>query len=330
MSNYKKICSNLLKNLPEKQKKVVSRRFALSSGTSPAGTTKGETLESIGKDFGITRERVRQVENDAFLKLKPEIKKYQSIFESFKKYLKNRGGLEKEEDLLNELGGKKEKKQVYFLLNLNDDFKRFAENNEFYALWFLNKDYLDYAKKAVSSAYNLLLRTKKPLSLKEINQNLSVSQNYLKYYLESSKKILKNSEKLFGLKNWPEINPKGVKDKAYLIFKEKQKPLHFSKVANLIGSALPQTVHNELIKDPRFVLVGRGIYALKEWGYYPGQVKDVIFKILKEEKKTLSKEEILNKVLKQRLVKKNTVFLNLSNKNYFFKNSKGNYAIKEA
>jgi DNA-directed RNA polymerase delta subunit len=124
-----------------------------------------------------------------------------------------------------------------------------------------------------------------------------------------------------------------------LVFKKHGKPLHFTKVAELIDKFnynLPnkktysQTVHNELIKDSRFVLVGRGIYALKEWGYERGYVKDVIFQVLKSAQKPLDKEEILEKVLKQRIVKENTVLLNLSNKNYFLRTSKGNYTIKEA
>jgi len=166
----------------------------------------------------------------------------------------------------------------------------------------------------------------RPLKLKDLKNGTSPNLSFL----EISKKIQKNSEGLFGLREWPEINPKGVKDKAFLVFKKTQKPLHFVQVAQFIDSALPQTVHNELIKDPRFVLVGRGIYALKEWGYEQGQVKDVISKILKEARNPLSKEEILEKTLKQRLVKQNTVFLNLSNKKYFFRTGDGRYTIQES
>jgi len=99
-------------------------------------------------------------------------------------------------------------------------------------------------------------------------------------------------------------------------------------VAKLVEGALSQTVHNELIKDPRFVLVGRGIYALKEWGYTPGQVKDVIFKILKEDG-PLTQSEILERVLKQRLVKESTILLNLNNKKHFLRDTQGRYQIKE-
>ncbi len=147
--------------------------------------------------------------------------------------------------------------------------------------------------------------------------------------MEVSKKIQKNKEDLFGLKDWPEINPKGIKDRAYLVFKKIEKPLHFAEVANLIEGSQIQTVHNELIRDSRFVLVGRGIYALTEWGYYSGQVKDVISKVLKETGKPLTKEEVLERVLKQRLVKENTILLNLSNKNYFLRDPQGRYMVKE-
>ena len=129
--------------------------------------------------------------------------------------------------------------------------------------------------------------------------------------------------------DWPEIRPKGVKDRAYLIFKREQKPLHFIDIANLIdNNAHAQTVHNELIKDERFVLVGRGTYALREWGYEPGTVREIISKILEEEKTPVSKEQLLKKVQKQRLVKDNTILLNLSNGEYFLKDENGNYSLK--
>ena len=91
-----------------------------------------------------------------------------------------------------------------------------------------------------------------------------------------------------------------------------------------------QTLHNELIRDPRFVLVGRGIYALKEWGYEEGYVKDIILKILQKAKKPLSKDEILQEVLKRKLVKKNTVLLNLANKKYFLRTPQGKYTFHQA
>jgi len=375
--DYSKICASLLRTLPQKQKEVILRRFALSSVALPGEAgAKRETLESIGKDIGVTRERVRQIEKDAFLALKPEVKKYQKIFQYLKDSLKKTGNLRKEESLLQELGGEKfqikENKssslsspslressmnEVYFLLALGEDFERFGETKDFHSLWTIDRKAWSFAQKIINSIYEQFRKTGKPLKLEELNPKVLTSytelpkgtkgeKRFISSTLEVSKKIQRNAEGFFGLKDWPEINPKRIKDKAYLVFRKTQKPLHFTQVAGLIDSAsrasakggeenlfsstLPQTVHNELIKDSRFVLVGRGIYALKEWGYEEGVVKDVILNILKTAGQPLKKEEILEKTLKQRLVKENTVFLNLSNKKYFLRNSEGFYTIREA
>jgi len=341
--NYQKICRELLKDLPERQKEVILRRFGLTSPQGPGGG-KRETLEAIGRDLAITRERVRQIEKGGFLKIKPKIAKYQRVFQYFRQELKKCGGLRKEEILLRELGGKKQKPQIYFLLTISDNFERFGEvkegkpsfpsltfareNEDFYSFWALNLDSLNAAKDVIDALSGKLKEIGKPLSLKEMSSFFSPANPALAYYLEVSKKILQNSNGLYGLKDWPEINPRGVKDKAYLVFKKLGKPLHFEEVAKLVEGALSQTVHNELIKDPRFVLVGRGIYALKEWGYTPGQVKDVIFKILKEDG-PLTQSEILERVLKQRLVKESTILLNLNNKKHFLRDTQGRYQIKE-
>lgn len=326
--DYKKTCLNLLKDLPEKQKVIILRRFGLESG-------KRETLESIGKDFGITRERVRQIESDGFSKLKSKIETYQEIFKYFYNEIKKNGGLKKEEILFSQLEEENSKPYVFFLLTLGEPFKRFFETKEFYSFWTIDSNFAELAKKIINFLFNKIKEKNQPFSLKELSslcvKNFQIKEDVLSNYLEVSKIIQKNQENLYGLKIWAEINPKSIKDKAYLVFKKELKPLHFSQVSQLIGpDALTQTVHNELIRDTRFILVGRGLYALKEWGYESGDVKDVISKILRESQKPLSKEIVLEKVLKQRMVKGNTVLLNLCNKKYFLKNSQGEYTIKTA
>lgn len=327
--NYAKICQNLIKDLSPRAKEVISRRFGLNP---PAGGGKKETLEAIGKDYGITRERVRQIEEDGFLRIEPKIGQFQKTFQYFTNQLKNFGDLKKEDVLLQKLGGRRFQPQIYFLLTLGPNFEKVGESDELYSLWTINQNSLVLAKKVIDSFDNQLKKNNRPLGLKDYNPLATFAppnRQVLLAYLEISKKIQKGPEGLFGLKDWPEINPRGVKDKAYLVFKKTKKPLHFNRVAELIDEALPQTVHNELIRDERFVLVGRGIYALREWGYEPGQIKDIILKTLKKAGKPLTKEEILKKVLQQRLVKENTVLLNLSNKKYFLKASKG-YTVRKA
>jgi transcription antitermination factor NusG len=79
-----------------------------------------------------------------------------------------------------------------------------------------------------------------------------------------------------------------------------------------------------------FVLIGRGIYALREWGYTEGQVRDVIMDILRSTKNPLTKEEVISLVSEKRIVKKSTILLNLQNKKVFSKDSTGKYKIRES
>ncbi|MFH1181307.1 MAG: sigma factor-like helix-turn-helix DNA-binding protein [bacterium] len=321
--NYDQICQDLIKDLSSKQKEIILRRFALQGG-------KRETLEAIGKDLGITRERVRQIKEGGMSQIRPKIKNYQGVFRYLKTYFQKFGGLKNEKDAFCDLAGDKWQNQIYFLLNLDGGFERFRENKNFWTFWAADKDGLNKAKEAVDLLYKKIQQIGKPLFLKEVAAIAPVKGLVLEAYLGISKKILKNKEGLFGLKIWPEINPRGVKDKAYLVFKKEQKPLHFRDLSQMIEGSLVQTVHNELIRDSRFVLVGRGIYALQEWGYKPGQVKDVIQNILKEEGRPLAKDEIIGKVLKQRMVAQNTILLNLGDKDCFQKDSQGKYWVRES
>lgn len=329
--NYQKICADCIKGLPQRTTDIIERRFGLKAGSR-------ETLEAIGETYGITRERVRQIENEGFSKIRPRIEENQKIFKYFEDTLVSFGGLKKEDDLLEFLGGKKYQNHVFFLLANRQGFERFLDDNDFYSFWAIEKEPVTKAKKVVKLTISRLKKEKTPLSLNELLRNQRLNKDVFLSYIGISKQIQKNPEEQFGLKDWLEINPRGVKDKAYLVLKKEEKPLHFVKVAALIEK-LPfpsqkkthlATVHNELIKDSRFVLVGRGLYALTEWGYTPGVVRDIIYKTLKESKKPLSKKEILKKVLKQRFVKENTIALNLQDRDCFVRDDKGKYTIKEA
>lgn len=329
--NYQKICQNLIDDLPQRQKDIIEQRFGLKNG-------RRKTLQAIGQGYGITRERVRQIEEDGFSKIKPKFEKCQEVFKNFEDQIQKFGGLREEEKLLNSLGGSKFQNQAFFLLTISPKFQRYAENKEFYSLWAIDSNSLNFAKEVLNFLSKKFLKIDQSLNfeelLKEANLNFErkLVPQALQSYLEVSKRIQPGLNKQFGLKDWPEINPRGVKDRAYLIFKKEKKPLHFAEVTRLINNskfekisqptALVQTVHNELIKDPRFVLVGRGFYALREWGYQPGEVKDIISMILSQEKKPLTKEEIIEEVLKQRIVKVNTILLNLSR---FPKTADGKY-----
>jgi len=335
---YQQLVNEAIKNISnQRTRDIVYLRFGLEDGQR-------QTLEAIGQKYGITRERVRQVEEAAFSDFRSPttMNLFKPTFRLIDNFLNQQGQLAREERLLSSLteieNPHPSRGALFFILTLGKDYQRFVESDNFYSLWSNSPDALDKAQSLIDKLASKLEERKEPVSLdyistcfKEIDSSLS--KKALLSYLDVTKQINQNCFGQFGLNRWPEINPRGVKDRAYIIFKEQARPLHFREVAELINQAnlssnlaQAQTVHNELIKDGRFILVGRGTYALKEWGYQPGTVKDVIAQTLKEAG-SLTKEEILDKVLKNRLVKKNTVLINLQNRNYFIKEEDGRYKL---
>jgi hypothetical protein len=341
--NYSQIYAKLTKGLSPKTKDIFDRRFGVK--TTAKGKDEGvqiETLESIGKSLGITRERVRQIEEVGFNFIKKNHQEtLDKLFSQFRAYFNEKGGFKREEVVLSDLGDTKNKPYVLFLLTLGNEFARVCGKKDYHYFWVSQPQ----EEKAVKETLNSLvsdiekhgsLLTKEELSAKFASQ-YNLTNETLASYLEISKKIQENKEGKLGLIDWPEIKPRGVKDKAFLVFKKEQKPLHFREITTLIDGleygksskkTHPQTVHNELIKDKRFVLVGRGTYALSEWGYVPGTIKDIIAKVLKEKPQLVSQDEIVKEVLSQRLVAKNTVLINLNNKKYFTKDSSGKYFVQ--
>ena len=335
--NYQKICSKILTNLSQRQEEVILRRFGLEKEEK-------ETLERIGQNFGITRERIRQIEVDAFNKIErqKEEKDLKKVFTLFEQYLREKGGLKREDVLLTDLAGNRVlQNHIFFLLTLGDSFHRFPENQDFYSLWTIERNLLQKAKNISENVIKKFERDKKSL-LEENFFNLAKNEKDPELFLssiESTKRIIRGPLGNFGLVDWPEIKPRGIRDKAYLTLKKNGEPLHFREIAALASKlegeacrkkdVFSQSVHNELIRDERFVWVGRGIYALREWGYNSGTVRDVIQEVLQKSKEPLTKKEIVREVLAQRIVKENTVLLNLQNKKFFLKDNQERYNLRK-
>ena len=216
-----------------------------------------------------------------------------------------------------------------------------SENDLYYDRWFTKEEAADKAEEIVESVVQELENGGKSVSADDLARLFAGSaeralgasfkgKKAVDSYMSISKSIGQNPYGEYGLVSWSSINPKGVRDKAYVVLAKMGKPLHFSEVANAINKvgwskkkAHPQTVHNELIKDNRFVLVGRGLYGLTEWGYEPGTVKDVIRTVLAGAGSPLPKEKVIERVLEKRFVKANTIFLNLQDKKHFKKAGEG-------
>ncbi len=259
--------------------------------------------------------------------------------EELKKLIHTLGGIVVEQDLLDHVSkDKSNQSNVNFLLVVGHPFKKIKEDEDFKHRWFIDEGLANKVHGSLKKLYENIADDELVTEPEMIKTFLSyiedVSEEYrkeeiAKRWLAISKKISKNPLGEWGRTKSSNISTKGVRDYAYLIIRKHGSPIHFREVANAITKVFNKkahvaTTHNELIKDPRFVLVGRGLYALKEWGYISGVVKDVIRKILEKEG-PLTKQEIVSKVMKERYVKENTIMINLQNKKFFKKNKDGKY-----
>ncbi len=335
----KQTTKRLLGTLPDRAHEVLVKRYGLGKNIEKM------TLDAIGKLYGITRERVRQIENYALANIRKSdaYKAEKNVFSEIEELLHSLGGIVVEEDFLGHMAKDKSlQNHIHFILVIGDIFKKRKEDDEFKHRWHVNEELAKQVESSLRKLYEGLSVDDILLESEIINKFLGhlehVSEKYknqeiVRRWLLLSKNLGKNAIGEWGVAHSPNIKTKGMRDYAFLVIRKHGSPIHFKEVAKQITQVFKKkahiaTTHNELIKDKRFVLVGRGLYALREWGYMSGVVKDVIKSIL-EKYGPLSKDEIINKVMKERYVKENTIMVNLQNQKHFKKNKDGKYEIIE-
>jgi len=330
------LVKKLLAAASERSRKVLMQRFGL--GTS----AERETLEAIGDRLNITRERVRQIEAAGLANIRASkvFKEATAAFDEVKKYIESVGVIVSEDELFAMLGkDEKARNRFRFLLMVGAAFLRERETDDFLARWHVDHATAGKIHEALTRLYSSLsddeVLTEGELldrfleELKGINDAYK-NEEVLKRWLSLSKHIGNNPLAQWGKASAAAIRIKGIRDYAYLAVKRHGKPMHFSEVSKAIASLFSKkahiaTTHNELIKDPRFVLVGRGLYALTEWGYQPGVVREVIREVL-DKNGPLKKDDIIKHVRLARFVKDNTILVNLNDSRYFKRMKDGRYS----
>lgn len=333
----KQVTKELISSLSLRSRDVMIKRYGLGKDYEPM------TLDAIGKNYNITRERVRQIENHALgiIRKSNKYTEQKSAFEEIEKIITDLGGIVVEKDFLDYISSDKSiQSHLNFLLVVGHPFIKVKEDEDFKHRWFIDSAISDKVQDSLKKLY-VSLKDEDLLSEPDIiksflNHIEGMSEKYkneeiAKRWLSISKKIGKNTLGEWGKTNSSNINTKGMRDYAYLIIRRHGSPIHFREVVKGIMDVFKikahvATCHNELIKDSRFVLVGRGLYALSEWGYMSGVVKEVIKKVI-EKNGPLTKSEIIEKVLKERYVKENTIIINLQNPKLFKKDKDGKYDI---
>ena len=319
----------------EREREIVSRRFGLFD--------RKETLEQIGEMLGITRERVRQLEKSVITKLRsageqgtlPHVSDFQSRIMT---QLQTMGDAARVTTLTASLvkdPNKVEQARTAFLASLCPELIVISEDDHFYNSVGIKATQDEKALKvAVAKIIETVKKLAEPKPIAEIAAAANFENAKQTEALASTSKALATLNGRWGLVKWPMVNPKNIRDKIYVILKEHGKHLHFNEIAEAIKDSefkrkdvTTQAIHNELIKDKRFVLIGRGIYALKEWGYEKGTVADIISEVLKKAGEPLHRDEIVKRVLESRYVKETTILLNLQGKPQFKRVAKATYDL---
>ena len=342
--NINKVVGQLLAALNTRNKDVISRRFGVKSGRK-------ETLDAIGKSYGITRERVRQIEEVALKQLRSHIdsgfdKNLAPYLSLAKATLEDNGGTLREDNFFGRVFGDTSDKSsvaaLTLILSLDNQMKHFNETDNLHSFWSLSDKHADNSVKLANSLVNIFNKNEESVhedglfNFYKKASTASCNQDAFNASIDICKDVSKNIFGEVGLITWPNIKPRGVRDKAFLVLKKDGTPKHFRDITKLINitnfssnKANVQTVHNELIKDKRFVLIGRGTYGLAQWGYKAGTVKDVLVDLLRSSSKPLAKAELVSQVLSHRMVKENTILLNLQDSKVFKKTENGSYTLKE-
>ena len=320
----------------DREKEIISRRFGLKGYK--------ETLEQIGETLSITRERVRQLEKAILIRLQvsaeenqiPELAAAEKVLV---RNLTEMGRVAKLSDLADKVYGKSasasEKTGIYFIATFAKSLTVIEDNDRYYAAVGI----AEYGsgleiKERADEIVKIIKTNKAPMTLEELDSKLNYEHPDHIKAVASISKLLATLNGVWGLAKWPTVNPKNIRDKIFVILETKKEPMHFSDIAREIKESnfkrknvTVQAIHNELIKDARFVLIGRGIYALSSWGYKKGTISDIIKSILGKSEEPLTREEIVKQVLRVRKVKETTILLNLQNKELFKKVGKNLYTL---
>jgi hypothetical protein len=335
--DIEKIVQDILGTIEhEREREIVARRFGLFD--------RRETLEQIGELLGITRERVRQLEKAIVGRLKatadkdlPHIKEVEAALSA---HLKQMGNVARISDITPRVtagSSKFDQARIAFLAQLSPGIAVIEDNDHFFHAIGLASEHTEKViREQVGKIIEAVKSIGEPTDIATVSSQVGNKDPKHVEALASISKSLASLHGRWGLVKWPMVNPKNIRDKIYVILHDNKKPMHFSEIADSIKGSdfrrkdvTTQAIHNELIKDKRFVLIGRGIYALKEWGYKKGTVADVIAEVLRKEGGPLHRDEIVKRVLKSRHVKETTILLNLQGKPQFKRVAKATYTFSE-
>lgn len=271
----KELLSPVWRKLPSRTREILELRFGVG-GASPA------SLQAVGDQWKITRERVRQiiVRTGEMLKIKPRspLGRVQYLL---RRHLRRHGSVMVEEKMYASLGLREGDRQARGVLRtvlfLDKKVGFCLHRKGFRTYWYLSPASPAFVRRICREAREIFRRRGKPLTLKGLaevfrKRGREIGEVELDAVLSADSLIGRSPFGRWGLAEWPSICPRLTADKVYLVLEHLGRPVHFEELTEEIKRVhfdermpVAGTVHNELMRDERFVRVGRGTYALAEW-----------------------------------------------------------------
>lgn len=337
--NIPQIVDNALEVLSEREKDVVLRRFSLQ------GREK-ETLDRIGRSYDVTRERVRQIEVEAMKKLSvlysdPNLKVLHALAWGI---LEKNGRIMEEDRLISEMIKSFASTSIVDMpgiklsLQMSPHMLKKDRNQFFRSFWRTSEIRLPEIKNCARQLKKALKAQKEVMSVSELqNAVLTEMQDIAPSVLRIDFEF-KETPQGWGLSKWRDINPRSIRDKIMVTLRKHGKPMHFRDVVKHVTEDFPsrktvtsQAIHNELIRQDGFPLVGRGLYGLQEWGMASGTVADLLVEVFEDaDGRPLGRKEIIEKVLEKREIRLGTISLNLQKYECFVRVGRAKYIYDEA
>lgn len=335
-----------LDTLKTREASIIRKRYGL-------GTAKESTLQEIGAELGVTRERVRQIEQQGLLRFREQLSKgtLADIVRLASEMIRQHGGVIACDTFFSRFLPESQqtpasRQTVRFLLEQLPEVRSVAAERKAASFYATSEAHALAVTQTLPLMVEALEQAKKPMNtaalLTSFTTNAAsegirylVTEPFLESALEIGKDFVEAPDDAWGLAVWPDINPRNIREKTLFVLKKTGTPLHFKEIADKIRESkfdekrvTPQAVHNELINGDDFVLIGRGLYALRDWGYIPGTVADVIRSILNKSDEPVERDQIVDEVLKQRHVSRNTILINLQEKTSFRRVGEHAYTVE--
>lgn len=334
-----------LDTLKSREVEVIIRRSGIRDGQT-------ETLQEIGEGYGISRERVRQIEKQGLKRFREQLDKapLSDILRLAVGLVREAGGVIGADSLAREFLPESQHAPpgvaaLTFLLETSRAVVVSPADKQAAACYALTESHVAAADAISPMLQEVLTDKRQPMTPAELLTSFAkrddlgdhshlVTEPFVESILEIDERFVPIDDGRWGLADWSEINPRNIREKTLYVLKETGTPLHFTDVTEKIRAAkfdakpvTTQAVHNELINGTQFVLIGRGIYALGDWGYLPGTVSEVIKHVLVKAGEPVERDEVVKHVLEQRHVSENTILINLQDKSKFTRVGKSAYMV---